>query len=94
MGAAPDYEGEARGDTSWDKPPEDIANEGCPGSWYRTAFVRSLARYRRAMDAQGNRIDNKFYEHCDDPFVWECLDRWEAEEMAAENYRLTVIQGA
>ena len=38
-------------------PVEDVA-DGCPGAWYRTAFVDSLDKYLRERTDHGDRVDN------------------------------------
>jgi hypothetical protein len=70
-------------------PPEDIDAEGCPGAWYRTPFVASLRRYLRRSDGKGGRVNNRFYDTCDDRLVLECVHMMEAAEEAslAELYR-------
>lgn len=78
MGAPPEWEREGemkdhpirRG---WAKPCEDIVNEGCPGSWYRTEWCTSLERYRRRLDDNGNRISNPSLDRCEDPLVHEAV---------------------
>lgn len=92
MGAEPDYEAEGT-DSSWQHPPESIESEGCSGAWYRTAFVRSLLKYRRQLDSNNNRVDHHAYRECTDPFVQACLKLWEDEDAAAEGYRLKVVYG-
>ena len=92
MGADPDYASEAT-DPQWEHPFEEIESEGCPGSWYRCEFVRSLAKYRRQQDANGGRVDNHAYRNVTDEFVWSCLSLWESFEAAAESHRLRVIHG-
>jgi hypothetical protein len=37
------------------KPREDI-EDGCPGAWYRTAYVDSVDRYTRARTKGGGRV--------------------------------------
>jgi hypothetical protein len=39
------------------KPREDI-EDGCPGAWYRTAYVDSVDRYTRERTKGGGRVDN------------------------------------
>ena len=92
MGAPPDYASEST-DSGWQYPPESVEDDGCPGAWYRCEFVRSLLKYRRPMDGNGNRIGHHAYDNAADPFLQECLRVWEGEEMHAESHRLRVIQG-
>jgi hypothetical protein len=71
MGAPRDYSREGKGD--WAAPCEPIAEAGCPGSWYRTAFVDSVLRYYRRRDDNGGRIDNPMLTQCTDPLVHEAV---------------------
>lgn len=79
MGAPPDYTGEGER-PDWDRPNENIADDGCPGAWYRTAFVESLLRYRRRPCEGGGRVSNPLLDRCDDEWIVEAvaeLERWE-----------------
>jgi hypothetical protein len=64
----------------WHHPWEDIRHEGCPGAWYRTAFVASLLPYRRRPDSNGGRVSNPALDRCDDPLVHEAIDYMESHE--------------
>lgn len=90
MGRAPLYEREGE-DPRWRRPPEDLACEGCPGGWYRSAFVESLLPYYRRRDGKGNRVSNPNLDSCGDPFVVACILAMEAHEEAslAEFYRVS-----
>lgn len=90
MGRAPCYELE-ESDARWRRPAEDIEHEGCPGGWYRTAFVESLRPYMRRGDGKGGRVSNRLLEMCDDRFVVACINLIEAHEDAAlsEYYRVS-----
>jgi hypothetical protein len=44
------------------KPREDI-EDGCPGAWYRTAYVDSVDRYARERTKGGGRVDNPAFTH-------------------------------
>ena len=41
-------------------PREDI-EDGCPGAWYRTAYVDSVDRYTRRRTKGGGRVPNPFF---------------------------------
>lgn len=88
MGRAPCYELEDT-DRRWRHPAEDIEGEGCPGGWYRTAFIESLRPYMRRRDEKGGRVSNRLLDMCDDRFVAACINAIEAYEDAAlaEFYR-------
>lgn len=80
MGAPPDYAGELAGRSDWAHPFEDIANEGCPGAWYRTPFIESLLRYRRRPCDGGGRVANPLLDRCADEWILDAvaeLERWE-----------------
>ncbi len=84
MGAPRDYSREGR-DSDWDKPYERIDETGCPGAWYRTAFVDSLLRYYRPRDRNGGRIENPLLSRCTDELVLEAIRVLESYETAASN---------
>lgn len=90
MGAPPDYAGEAAGRSDWAHPHEDIENDGCPGAWYRTAFVQSLLRYRRRPCEGGGRVSNPLLDRCADEWLLDAVaelerweDAWQAEHLDA-----------
>lgn len=82
MGLPPDYSKEGV-TKDWQKPLEDIVEEGCPGGWYRCEFVRSLSRYRRS--GSDNKIENIFLSRCQDRFVIEAIHYLEDEERQSLN---------
>ncbi len=82
MGAPRDYAREGK-DGDWDRPYERIDETGCPGAWYRTAFVDSLLRYYRRRDHHGNRIENPLLTRCSDELVLEAVRVLEAYEDSA-----------
>jgi hypothetical protein len=67
----------------WSAPNEPVAEMGCPGAWYRTAFMRSLDRYYRRRVEGGARIENPALSRCDDTLVLEAVQMLEAFEDAA-----------
>lgn len=84
MGRAPDRATEGKaGD--WAAPAEPIAETGCAGAWYRTAWCRSLDRYYRRRTEGGGRVDNPALSRCDDPLVIEAVQALEAFEDAAHS---------
>lgn len=100
MGARPRYDlepsatSEGRGD--WDRPLEYPDESGCPGGWYRTAFVNSVLRYYRRQCGERGRIPNRLLEACDDELVIEAVEYMEACEdtwaNAHERWQLTQIR--
>jgi hypothetical protein len=86
MGAPRDYDQEGK-DPNWAAPNEPAA-AGCPGAWYRTAFVRSLLRYYRRSDGNGGRVENPELADCKDPLIREAIREIENQEdaAAAEHY--------
>lgn len=87
MGAPPRYDlegadpNEHPGAEHWDEPQEPIEEDGCPGSWYRTAWLESVLRYaRRPAGGEGGRVPNRLLDLCDDELVVEAVERLEAEE--------------
>lgn len=67
----------------WAAPCEPIGETGCPGAWYRTAFLRSLDRYYRRRTEGGGRVDNPALTQSADPLVHEAIRTLEAFEDAA-----------
>ena len=83
MGAPPRYDLEGKSRT-WNAPDEDPTEAGCPGSWVRCEFVRSVLRYRRRKDGNGGRIENLDLTHCHDPLIHEAVQTIESWEDAAD----------
>lgn len=90
MGRPRDYSREGKDDRKrqheegdWTAPIER-AEAGCPGSWYRTAFVESLLRYYRRRDRNGGRIENPHFTRCEDDLVIEAIRVLEHYEDTAE----------
>lgn len=82
MGRGPDIVND--GITSdWAAPNEPIAEMGCPGAWYRTAWCRSLDPYHRRIGRNGERVDNPALTRCEDPLVLAAVLALEAFEDAA-----------
>lgn len=77
MGLPPRFDRDGE-DKDWFKPNEDIPNEGCPGGYYRCAFVASLHKYRRAGSEQ--KIENLLLSRCHDKLVLEAIAYLEDEE--------------
>ncbi|WAS96038.1 hypothetical protein [Nannocystis punicea] len=78
MGLPPRLDIDERGAEA--KPAEDVENEGCPGSWYRTPFIDSVLRYRRRPTEGGGRVSSPFLERCLDELVLEAIQLMEAYE--------------
>ena len=38
------------------------AADGCPGGWYRGAYLESVLRYARRRDGNGGRVANPFFD--------------------------------
>ena len=91
MGASPRYDREGQ-DGDWQRPLEDIASNGCPGSYYRYAFVRSLWPFRRKA-SDGNRIANPLLDRCDDRLVLEWIHVLEDFEDAEHADFLAKVSG-
>lgn len=74
MGGNPIYHGPSRND----HPPE-THEDGCPGSWYRSRFARSLVRYERSVSGDGVLSENLNLTRCEDPIVLEAVHFLEIE---------------
>jgi len=51
-------------DVLWEQPLEPEC-DGCPGGWYRTAFVDSLDPYFRRRTGEGARVPNPRFDSAD-----------------------------
>jgi hypothetical protein len=80
MGAPTCYQGEKTGQKDWKMPKERPDETGCPGSWYRTDFVRSVLHYYRRKDDHGGRIVNRYLDQTDDSLVIEAINTLEVYE--------------
>lgn len=91
MGAPARYDREGQ-DPSWRRPAEDMG-EGCPGSWYRSAFVDFVLQYRRRPTEGGGRVENTRLTRCDDRLVHEWIALLESYEDAAHGEFLAKASG-
>ena len=79
-------------------PPEDPA-EGCPGGYYRSLFVASVAPYLRRRDGQGNRVANPLLDRTDDEVLLQLVDRaaqtaldqFAAQKLLPTQFALTLV---
>lgn len=74
------------------RPHEDVANNGCPGGWYRTPFIDSILRYRREPLEGGARVENLLLSRCDDELVLEAVRLLESFENAWTSEHLHQIR--
>lgn len=65
--------------------PRDSHEDGCPGAWYRCAFVDSLEKYERIILESGV-IPNLLADRTHDPLVIAALQYLEAERVNARNH--------
>ena len=66
--------------------PIEPAADGCPGGWYRTPYVNSLARYVRRRTENGGRVPNPFFDRAD----WQTQEAallYEEEQERWHSYR-------
>ncbi|MCY0990626.1 hypothetical protein OV203_26015 [Nannocystis sp. ILAH1] len=69
----------------WAKPNEDMVRSGCPGSWYRTEFVKSVLRYYRRPVEGRVRVPNPAFEQSDDWLIHEAISELEGWEESAHS---------
>lgn len=81
MGRLPDPEDQLNPQ----EPPESL-EEGCPGAWYRCAFVRSLLPYERTSSTDGVLNENLRLTRCTDPLVLDAIQYLETERTRARNH--------
>ena len=65
--------------------PRERHDEGCPGSWYRSEFVDSLAKYERILTDAGYS-SNLLADRTDDRLVIEALQYIEHERVRARGH--------
>lgn len=96
MGAPARYDLEGKSKT-WKEPEEDPREAGCPGSWVRCEFVRSVLRYYRRRTEGGGRVENLDLTHCNDPLIHQaiqCLESWEDIATAEAHEKWVAAQKA
>lgn len=62
--------------------PRESHDEGCPGAWYRSAFVFSLHKYERLLSSAG-LSENMMLARCEDRLVVEAIQYYEREKLAS-----------
>lgn len=86
MGRLPIYgDADASDDVRPDERPDaprDSHDDGCPGSWYRCAFVVSLSKYERHF-TDGGFVSNMLADRTQDRLVLEALQMLESERIRA-----------
>lgn len=70
--------------------PKEDHEDGCPGAWYRCAFVLSLHKYARLLTDNGFS-DNLLLSRSDDRLLLEALSYYEAERLAARVHDQEVL---
>lgn len=76
---------------SW-RAPLERPSDGCPGGWYRSRFVWSLARYLRERVEGGQRVPNPLLDRCSDDFVLLCERIFVQEQERAASHRIEAMQ--
>lgn len=72
--------------------PNEPACDGCPGGWYRSAFLESVLRYRRRSTDGGGRVPNLMLEQCGDDVVLEAVEWLERAEDEWRNEYLSRLK--
>jgi len=70
---------------NWEQPFEDEC-DGCPGGWYRTAFIDSLDPYFRRRTGEGARVPNPRFDEAD-RLVQDAVMCFEEEQERLLAYR-------
>lgn len=65
--------------------PDETHDDGCPGAWYRCAFVCSLHKYERLL-TQSGFSENLTLSRCENRLVLEALQYYEREKLASRAY--------
>ena len=66
-----------------DKHPKESHEDGCPGAWYRCAFVLSLHKYERLQTDAGFSENLLLTSRSDDRLLLEAITYYERERMRA-----------
>lgn len=66
-----------------DEYPPETHEDGCPGAWYRSRFVRSLIPYERTASGDGVLSENLRLSRCDDLLVLDAVQYLETERARA-----------
>lgn len=74
------------------KPPEDH-EDGCPGGWYRCAFVESLCKYER-MFSGGMFSANVMLDRTSDPLIIEATQYLEHQRLRYRAHAQEVMNGS
>ncbi|MBK8720686.1 MAG: hypothetical protein IPN32_39175 [Deltaproteobacteria bacterium] len=86
MGRLPIYDPGPEDDVRPDESPEtprESHDDGCPGAWYRCAFVASLAKYERLLLEHGF-ASNLLADRTHDRLVIEAMQYIESERVRAQ----------
>lgn len=65
--------------------PLETHEEGCPGSWYRSAFALSVIPYLRNLH-QGGYSENLRLTRCTDRLVLDAVAYYERMQLSARRY--------
>ena len=63
--------------------PIEDHDDGCPGAWYRCAFVVSLHKYERLLTEHGFSENLLLTSRSDDRLLLEALGYYEREKLRA-----------
>jgi hypothetical protein len=68
--------------------PHEPTADGCPGGWYRTAYVNSVARYTRRRTGDGGRVPNPFFDRAS----WQVQEAVMQLELEQERFAVHRIE--
>jgi hypothetical protein len=74
--------------------PREDNEDGCPGAWYRCAFVGSLLKYERTISEDGVFSENVLLNRCTDRLVLEAIQHLEQERLRCRGYEHQMINDA
>lgn len=72
--------------------PPEVADEGCPGGWYRCRFIWSLVDMLRIRTESGGRVQNPFFDTCEDPLVWAWVMYFERQQEEMAGHRAMAVR--
>lgn len=65
--------------------PAEHTDDGCPGSWYRSAFALSVAHYERML-TQSGFSENLALSRSDDRLLLDAVSYLEGERVRSHNH--------
>jgi len=92
MGLPPDVRARDRGLPMWHRPHDD-PDDGCPGSWYRSPFARSMGPYLPTPTSGGGWCESPLV-HRDTPrLIIDAVQLYKTEHARVQALHAEVMHG-